>query len=131
MENRPLSPLLKGCFMKDIIINGFISKKAYNELLMFLIKKSDTYMFHLPNMGKILVNQRNHKDFPEYPLGYTEIYDQKDHFNYIDKVKKHLKIIQSDIISSHIDTGYLEQTFNIEIEVFNVNVSEKTFDFFL
>ena len=116
--------------MKKLIINDSISKKAYNELLLFLIKKSDTYMFHLPNMGKILVNQRNHKDSPDYPLGYTEIDDQKDHFNYVDKVKIHLKKIQSDIISSHIDTGYLEQTFNIEIEVFNVNVSEKTFDFF-
>ena len=114
----------------DIIINGFISKEAYNELLLFLIEKSDTYMFHLPNMGKMLINQRNHKDFPEYPLGYTEINDQKDHFNYVDNVKKYLEIIQSDIISSHIDTGYLEQTFNIEIEVFNVNISEKTLDFF-
>lgn len=116
--------------MKKIIINDSISNKAYNDLLLFLIKKSDTYMFHLPNMGKILVNRRNHNDFPEYPLGYTEIDNQNEHFNYIEKVKINLKKIQSDIISSHIDTGYLDQTFNIEIEVFNVKVSEKTLDFF-
>lgn len=95
-----------------------------------LIERSDSYLFHLPNMGKILINERNAEYFPQYPLGYTQEEDQDSHAVYIKRMKWHIDLIKEDIIESHIDTGYLNQTSNSELEIYHVAISERTLGFF-
>lgn len=116
--------------MYQITIIGHICGNVYCEILNELFKRSDSFLFHLPNMGKMLVNERNIEYFPEYELGYTEEDNQEKHISYIKQVQPYLEIIKNDIIESHIDTGYLNQVSNIEMEVFRVSISENSKAFF-
>ena len=116
--------------MYQIVITSPLCGKVYQDLITILIQRSDSFLFHLPNMGKVLINERNAEFMPEYPLGYTEEEDQELHKLYIKRMEQYLDIIQNDIIESHIDTGYLDQVSNIEIKVFNVSISNKTISFF-
>ena len=116
--------------MFQITIFGNISGMVYEKLIDRLIQQSDSFLFHLPNMGKLLVNERNIDLFPEYQLGYTEETDHDDHAEYVRNMQPFLNIIRSDIIEHHNDTGYLDQISSIEMDVFNVMVSKKTKTFF-
>lgn len=116
--------------MFEITITGDISGIVYEKLIDRLIQQSDSFLFHLPNMGKLLVNERNINLFPEYSLGYTEETDQDDHIEYVRNMQPFIDIIRSDVIEHHNDTGYLDQVSSVEIDVFNVIVNEKTKTFF-
>lgn len=116
--------------MYQITIVNDIRGNAYNELIEYLIRKCDSFLFHLPNMGKLLINERNAEFFPEYSVGYTEEKDQEKHRRYIKKVEPLLDIISNDITERWKDTGYLDQTSNIEMEIFQILISEQTCMFF-
>lgn len=116
--------------MFQITIVGNISGMAYEKLIDRLIQQSDSFLFHLPNMGKLLVNERNIDLFPEYSLGYIEETDHDDYAEYVRNMQPFLNTIRSDIIEHHNDTGYLDQISSIEMDVFNVMVSKKTKAFF-
>lgn len=116
--------------MFQITTIGNISGMVYEKLIDHLIQQSDSFLFHLPNMGKLLVNERNIDLFPEYSLGYTEETDHDDYTEYVRNMQPFLDIIKSDIIEHHCDTGYLDQISSIEMDVFNVRVSQKTKTFF-
>ena len=116
--------------MFEITTFGNISGEAYNELIKLLVIKSDSFMFHLPNMGKTLINARNAILFPEYPIGYTEETAEEQHIEYLNRMQPFLDVISDDIVEHHKDTGYLDQTYNIEIDVYTVKISEKSKTFF-
>lgn len=109
---------------------GSLKGHIYDELINLLIKKSDSFLFHLPNMGKTIVNKRNAELMPEYPIGYSYEEDQDLHIAYIEKMNIYLNLIKSDIIKHYIDTGYLDQVSSNEIEVFYAAISERTKIFF-
>ena len=116
--------------MFEITIFDDICGVAYTRLIEHLIQKCDSFLFHLPNVGKMLINERNSKHFPEYPIGYTEEIDQHKHNEYIKKVQPLLEIVSADIIEQYKDTGYLDQTSNIEVEVFRIAMSKQSSLFF-
>lgn len=116
--------------MYQITIVGNVRGEAYNQLIDHLIRQSDSFLFHLPNMGKLLVNERNIEFLHEYSLGYTEENDQDEHQEYVKNMQPFLDIIRNDVIEYHKDTGYLDQVSSIEMEVFHVSISEKTPSFF-
>lgn len=111
-------------------ITSSINGNTYDEIVRILIRRSDSFLFNLPNMGKILINKRNAESMKEYEIGYTEEFDQDLHYAYMKRVGYYLDMIREDIITLHTDTGYLDQFSNREIEVYHVAVSEKTEDFF-
>lgn len=96
-------------------IIGSINGNAYQELVHLLIKQSDSFVFNLPNMGKILINERNIEFMPEYTIGYSQEEDQDLHNAYMKRMAYYLDIIKNDVISVRKDTGYLDQVSNIEI----------------
>lgn len=99
---------------------------AYREICELLLNNSDSYMFCLINMGKVLINERNAPYCKEHEIGYVEEFKQDDHKKYLETVKPYIDIIRDDIIDRHFDTGYLDQLVNREMEVFRVAVSKKT-----
>jgi hypothetical protein len=109
---------------------GVLSPNAYIELVQLLLKKSDSFLISLPNMGKSLVNERNVHLLNGYPLGYSVEEDQDLHLAYIKWTKQYLDLIRNDIIRSYTDTGYLDHTTNIAMDIFHVAISERTIDFF-
>ncbi len=111
-------------------IMDYLNKVAYNELVDYLIEHSDSFIFHLPNMGKILANERNVDLMSEYPIGYSEEFEQERHKEYVKRMEPYIEVIKDDIIERHYDTGYLDQASNREIEVFNVRISPATKQFF-
>jgi hypothetical protein len=116
--------------MYQITTTTDISGSAYNELIAYLTRHCDSFSFHLPNMGKMLVNERNAQYFPEYPIGYTEEIDQEKHRIYIGSVQPLINIISNDIIKQWKDTGYLDQISSIETEIFHALISPQTPIFF-
>ena len=68
--------------MYQITIVDDISGNAYDELIEYLIRKCNSFLFHLPNMGKMLINERNAELLPEYSVGYTEERNQEKHRTY-------------------------------------------------
>ncbi|MBQ7344631.1 MAG: hypothetical protein IJW45_01030 [Oscillospiraceae bacterium] len=111
-------------------IYGELNKEAYLELVRSLLKRSDSIMFDLPNMGRVLVNERNAKLMENYPIGYVVEEDQDLHLAYINRTARYLDLIRDDIIQSYTDTGYLDQISSISMEIFHVAVSEDTYDLF-
>ncbi|MBQ8184401.1 MAG: hypothetical protein IJ036_01300, partial [Lachnospiraceae bacterium] len=107
-----------------------LNGKVYQELVSLLIKRSDSFLFHLPNMGKTVVNHRNAPFMTGYPIGYSKEKDQDLHLAYMKWVKRYIDLIRDDIIQSHTDTGYLDQISSIEMEVYHVAISERTSGFF-
>ncbi len=103
---------------------------TYKKIIELLIKYSDSFIFTVPNMGKILVNKRNAKFMSEYPIGFSEEYDQKLHLDYINRIQEYINVVEDDIITTCVDTGYLDQISNLEIAVYHVAISEKSTDFF-
>ncbi len=89
-----------------------ISGTAYSELIAYLTRQCDTFYFHLPNMGKMLVNERNAPYFPEYPIGYNEVTDEKEHLAYVEHVQPLVHSISNDITKQWKDTGYHNQISN-------------------
>ena len=116
--------------MFEITIVGNICGEAYDKLISRLVQISESFLFHLPNMGKTLVNERNAELMEGYPLGYIEETDCEQHQAYIEKMQPFLNIIEKDIIEHHKDTGYLDQMSNLEIDVYSVTISENTKNFF-
>ncbi len=116
--------------MYQITTTSDISGTAYSELIAYLTRQCDSFSFHLPNMGKMLVNERNAQYFPEYPIGYTEETDQEKHRAYIERVQPLVHSISNDITKQWKDTGYLDQISSVEMEVFHSSVSLRTPSFF-
>ena len=111
------------------IISEPINGNMYYKFIDFLLERSDTYLFVLPNMGKTLVNERNRKLMSEYPVGYSYEEDPKLHKIYIKNTRKSVCLIEQDIISKCVDTGYLDQVTSIEMEVFHSKISDRTKEF--
>ena len=107
-----------------------VQKDCYHTLIKLLLEQSDEILFHLPNMDKIIVNERNVDLMPGYPIGYVEELEQTNFQNYYKRVKPYIELISNDITSRYFDTGYLDQRSNREIEVFRVKTSADTIKFF-
>lgn len=105
--------------------------ELYEKTIDCLIQECDSYIFNLPNMEKVWVNERNRKHMKGFPLGYTEIVDPNEHEKYLAITKKYTDIIQPDIIKRKRDTGYLNQCSSNEIEIFHVRVSHRTKKLFM
>lgn len=103
---------------------------SYQKIVKLLIEQSDSFIFHLPNNGKVLINERNVDSMPDFPIGYTESEDQDLHAAYIKTMQDYLDLIREDIISVKKDVGYLDQITNREMEVYHVRISENTLSFF-
>ena len=75
--------------MHEITIWDDICGSAYFELVDYLLKQSTSILFHLPNMGKTLVNERNAALMAEsihhYEIGYSEEINQECHIEYVAK----------------------------------------------
>lgn len=107
-----------------------IQGDCYSELIAMLLEQSDEVLFHLPNMDKIVINERNVRSMPGFPIGYVEEREQTNFQNYYKRVTPYIELISNDIVSRYFDTGYLDQYSNHEIEVFHVKTSENTAKFF-
>lgn len=103
-----------------------IRKSTYEKLIELLITKSDSFIFHLPNYGKIYVNERNKELMSEYPIGYSEEESQEEYETYVREMDKYIDIVREDIIERYTDTGYLDQAFGYEIEIYHMAISDKT-----
>ena len=111
-------------------ILGSLSGKAYNEMISLLVHRCDSFIFHLPNMGKLMINERNAKFLSSYPVGYSKEENQNEHREYVDRVDKFLDVIKNDIVRDYTDTGYLDQVSSIEMRIYHVSISSRTKHFF-
>lgn len=104
--------------------------EKFDNFIAFLIENSDSFLFHLPNFEKIMVNERNAKMMKEYPIGYSYEDDPENYNKYLQKMEKYLSIIKDDITAQYYDTGYLNQITSNEMKVFEVNISNNSPLFF-
>lgn len=111
-------------------IYGSLDREKYLELVQLLIARSDSFLISLPNMGKTMVNERNAKQMEDYPIGYCSEEDQDLHLAYIKWTTGYIDLIKEDIIQRYTDTGYLDHTTSIAMEIVHVATSERTINFF-
>lgn len=111
-------------------IYGSLCGKAYNEMISLLVHRCDSFIFHLPNMGKFMINERNAKFLQDYPVGYSKEEDQDSFREYVVRVGRFLNVITTDIVQTYTDTGYLDQVSSIAMQIYHVSISPRTKIFF-
>lgn len=111
-------------------IYGPLNREVYLDLVRLLIKRSNSFLISLPNMGKTMVNERNAKLMQNYPIGYSIEENQDLHFAYVKWTDRYINLIKDNIIQRYTDTGYLDQTTSVAMEIIHVSIGENTIDFF-